>query len=122
MRRGFRRSMLRLLRWLLILLLLAPSAVVLACRYLPVPVTPLMLLRAAEGLRITQDWVDDGEIAAARAHFGHPARRLTPREAALLAAVLPNPRRWSPARPTAYILSRAERIEARMAAAAAACR
>ena len=37
-----------------------------------------------------------GVEAAARAHFGKSATELTQREAALLAAVLPNPRRWSP--------------------------
>jgi monofunctional biosynthetic peptidoglycan transglycosylase len=47
-----------------------------------------------------------GAEAAARAHFGKPASRLNRREAALLAAVLPNPREWSPARPTAYLLGR----------------
>ncbi|HPD54882.1 MAG TPA: transglycosylase domain-containing protein, partial [Bacteroidia bacterium] len=42
--------------------------------------------------------------------FHKPAARLTNREAALLAAVLPNPRKWSPARPTAYIQRKASRI------------
>lgn len=55
-----------------------------------------------------------GAEAAARAHFDKTAERLGRREAALLAAVLPNPRRWSPARPTAYIRGRAATIEARM--------
>jgi monofunctional biosynthetic peptidoglycan transglycosylase len=54
-----------------------------------------------------------GAEAAAEAHFGKPASRLSPREAALLAAVLPNPRRWDAARPTAYIDRRAATIEAR---------
>jgi len=48
-----------------------------------------------------------GVEAAARTYFNKPARLLTRREAALLAAVLPNPRRWSPARPTNYIKGRA---------------
>ena len=39
---------------------------------------------------------------------------LTRREAALIAAVLPNPRIWSPARPTGYIRQRARTIERRM--------
>jgi len=51
-----------------------------------------------------------GAQAAARHHFGKDAARLTSREAALLAAVLPNPRRWSAARPTDYINGRAEDI------------
>jgi monofunctional biosynthetic peptidoglycan transglycosylase len=48
-----------------------------------------------------------GVEAASHAYFGKPASRLSRREAALLAAVLPNPRRWSPARPTDYIRKRA---------------
>jgi monofunctional biosynthetic peptidoglycan transglycosylase len=54
-----------------------------------------------------------GAEAAAEAHFGKPAARLSAHEAALLAAVLPNPRRWDAARPTAYIERRAAIIEAR---------
>ena len=58
------------------------------------------------------EWGDGlyGIGAAARAHFGKTAAALTPREAALLAAVLPNPREWSPARPTPYIAGRADVI------------
>ncbi|HOT00121.1 MAG TPA: monofunctional biosynthetic peptidoglycan transglycosylase [Acidobacteriota bacterium] len=52
-----------------------------------------------------------GAEAAARHHFRKPAARLTPREAALLAAVLPNPKRWNAARPTAYIQGRASWIQ-----------
>lgn len=63
-----------------------------------------------------------GAEMASRAYFGRPARLLTAPEAALLAAVLPNPRRWSPARPTDYIRSRAATIQARMGAAAPDCR
>jgi monofunctional biosynthetic peptidoglycan transglycosylase len=48
-----------------------------------------------------------GAEAAARAHFGVAAARLTAQQASLLAAVLPNPRRWSAAEPTAYIRGRA---------------
>ena len=44
-----------------------------------------------------------GIEAAARASFGKPASALTQRESALLAAVLPNPRKWSPRRPTRYL-------------------
>lgn len=51
-----------------------------------------------------------GAQAAARHHFGKDAARLTSREAALLAAVLPNPRRWNPAHPTDYIRQRATEI------------
>ncbi len=48
-----------------------------------------------------------GVEAAARHYFGRPASRLTQRQAALLAAILPNPRRWSASRPTSYIGTRA---------------
>lgn len=58
------------------------------------------------------EWGDGvfGIGAAAKTHFGKPAAALTAREAALLAAVLPNPREWSPVRPTAYIAGRADVI------------
>ncbi len=55
-----------------------------------------------------------GAEAAAQAHFGKSAAALSKREAALLAAVLPNPRRWSASKPTTYIRSRASTIQARM--------
>ncbi len=55
-----------------------------------------------------------GAEAAARAHFTRHAAQLTPREAALLAAVLPDPRQWHPERPTAYLEERAGTILARM--------
>jgi monofunctional biosynthetic peptidoglycan transglycosylase len=55
-----------------------------------------------------------GAEAAAQAHFGKSAAALSKREAALLAAVLPNPLRWSASKPTAYIRSRASTIQARM--------
>lgn len=55
-----------------------------------------------------------GAEAAARAHFGKSAAALTKREAALLAAVLPNPLRWSASKPTSYIQSYAGTIQARM--------
>ncbi|MES2764970.1 MAG: monofunctional biosynthetic peptidoglycan transglycosylase [Bacteroidota bacterium] len=56
-----------------------------------------------------------GVEAASQTYFGKPAKNLTGKEAALLAAVLPNPRRWSPAKPTAYINKRRSFIQARMA-------
>jgi monofunctional biosynthetic peptidoglycan transglycosylase len=55
-----------------------------------------------------------GVEAAARHHFGKSAAELGPREAALLAAVLPNPRRWSAGKPTGYISRRARDIQRRM--------
>ena len=47
-----------------------------------------------------------GAEAAARTYFGKPAKRLTQGEAALLAAVLPNPRRFRANAPTEYIRGR----------------
>jgi monofunctional glycosyltransferase len=55
-----------------------------------------------------------GAEAPARRYFGKPASDLTRREAALIAAVLPNPRAWSPRRPTAYVARRARTIERRV--------
>ena len=55
-----------------------------------------------------------GIQAAAQYHFNKSAASLTKREAALLAAVLPNPRRWSAAKPTGYISRRASSIMRRM--------
>jgi len=51
-----------------------------------------------------------GAEAAAQHYFGKPARNLTQRQAALIVAVLPNPRRWSPAKPTPFINRKANRI------------
>ena len=48
-----------------------------------------------------------GAEAAAQAHFGVPASRLSPSQASLLAAVLPNPREWSAATPSGYVAGRA---------------
>ena len=44
-----------------------------------------------------------GAEAATQFYYKKPATQLSKRQAALLIAVLPNPRRWTPARPTAYI-------------------
>ncbi|MFC4352856.1 monofunctional biosynthetic peptidoglycan transglycosylase [Fodinicurvata halophila] len=55
-----------------------------------------------------------GAEAAARHHFGKSAAQLTEREAALLAAVLPNPRRWSASQPTNYIAGRASTLQRRI--------
>ncbi len=54
------------------------------------------------------EWGDGiyGAEAAAKKYFGKNAKNLSGSESALLAAVLPNPRKWSPATPTAYILKR----------------
>ncbi len=55
-----------------------------------------------------------GAEAAAQRFFGKPAARLSSREAALLAAVLPNPLSWSAGEPGPYVLQRAGVIERRM--------
>ncbi|MCU0838848.1 MAG: monofunctional biosynthetic peptidoglycan transglycosylase [Rhodospirillales bacterium] len=52
-----------------------------------------------------------GAEAAARQAFGRPARDLSRRQAALLAAVLPNPLQRSAAAPSPLLLRRAERID-----------
>jgi len=44
-----------------------------------------------------------GAEAASMNYFHKPAKNLTRSEAASIAAVLPNPRRWHPDKPTAYI-------------------
>lgn len=44
-----------------------------------------------------------GAEMASQTYFHKPAKYLTRSEAALIAAVLPNPRKWSPAHPTPYI-------------------
>lgn len=55
-----------------------------------------------------------GIEAASQKYFNKSSINLNKREAALIAAVLPNPIRWSPAKPTPYINSRASTIQARM--------
>jgi len=51
-----------------------------------------------------------GAEAAAKVHFGKPAARLTRAESALLAAILPSPAKWNPARPTSYLINRQQWI------------
>lgn len=65
------------------------------------------------------EWGDGifGAEAAARAHFGKPAAQLTPREAALLAAALPNPILRNAGRPSRAMVLTAHRIAARSRAA-----
>ena len=47
-----------------------------------------------------------GAEAVAQQHFGYPASRLSPANCALIAATLPNPIRFSSARPSSYMLRR----------------
>ena len=62
------------------------------------------------------EWGDGiwGAEAAARSYFQKPAAALGPDEAALLAAAIINPRRYSPARPSKYLLQRQQLIRQRM--------
>jgi monofunctional glycosyltransferase len=58
------------------------------------------------------EWGDGifGIEAAAQNHYGKHASELTPREAAELAAVLPNPRRYKPNGSSRYVENQSERI------------
>jgi len=51
-----------------------------------------------------------GAEAASEIYFKKPAKKLNANEAALIAAVLPNPRKWSPVKPTPYIIERQQWI------------
>lgn len=55
-----------------------------------------------------------GVEEASEFYFNKPASKLTPRQAALIVAVMPNPIKWNPAKPTRYISNRAATIQARM--------
>ncbi len=52
-----------------------------------------------------------GAEAAAQHYFGRPASKLTRRQAALMVACYPNPRKRNPSSPTAYLNKRASQIE-----------
>jgi len=60
----------------------------------------------------TVDWGKGirGVGAAAKTYFYVSAGRISRSQAALLAAVLPSPHRWSPAKPNARVLRRQKRI------------
>ena len=51
-----------------------------------------------------------GAEAASRHYFGKPSFELTPQEAARLAAILPNPRRYSPIGDQRYVVNRSNLI------------
>ena len=55
-----------------------------------------------------------GVEAGARHHFNKSAKQLSPRQSALMAAVLPNPKRWTASKPSPYIRRRAARIQRQM--------
>ncbi len=54
-----------------------------------------------------------GAEAAAQTYFGTTARQISPLQASLIAATLPNPRELSPARPSSYVTARAQTIRRR---------
>lgn len=64
----------------------------------------------------TVDWGTGimGAEAAAMKYFQKHSDQLTRRQAALLAAILPNPHRFSPLKSSAYVKARARRILAEM--------
>ncbi|WP_139792404.1 monofunctional biosynthetic peptidoglycan transglycosylase [Henriciella litoralis] len=72
--------------------------------------------RVMEQYLNTVEWGDGifGAEAAARVRFGKNASDLTPREAALLAAVLPNPNKWRLDPPGDYVSRRASMLQGRM--------
>lgn len=72
--------------------------------------------RIMEAYLNAAEWGDGifGAEAAARARFGKSASKLTPREAARLAAVLPSPNKWNPVRPGRYVARRSGAIQANM--------
>ena len=51
-----------------------------------------------------------GVEMASQLYFGKPASKISRSEAALIAAVLPNPLKWNPASPTSYIRGRQQWI------------
>ncbi len=93
-----------------------------ARKLLEAPLT-LLLEKSWDKARILEVYLNIAEWgpgvygieAASRLYFHKPASRLTPREAGLLAAVLPNPRGWSPNRPTPYLQGRVNTSLARAA-------
>lgn len=62
-----------------------------------------------------------GAEAAARHYFHTSARNLTPRQAALLTAALPSPRRRNPARPSPFLSRYAGSIAARVNTVESGC-
>jgi monofunctional biosynthetic peptidoglycan transglycosylase len=62
------------------------------------------------------EWGDGiyGVEAASQFYFHKSARTVSASEAALLAAIVPNPRRWSASAPTPYIQKRKAFILSRM--------
>lgn len=65
--------------------------------------------RIMEAYLNVAEWGDGvfGAEAAARAHFNTSAAKLTPLQAARLAAILPSPRKWDPVRPSRRVARKA---------------
>ncbi|ART79229.1 monofunctional biosynthetic peptidoglycan transglycosylase [Oceanisphaera avium] len=53
----------RLVRWLLVLLIIVPLLLTLVYRFLPVPITPLMVIRLFEGEALHKTWRPSAQIA-----------------------------------------------------------
>jgi len=66
----------------------------------------------------TVDWGTGlvGAQAGARAYFSSDAEKLTKTQAALMAAILPSPHKWSVKNPSSYIKKRQQRILRQMSA------
>jgi monofunctional biosynthetic peptidoglycan transglycosylase len=62
-----------------------------------------------------------GAEAASRFHFNKSAAELTPHEAALLASVLPSPRKWSASKPGPYVQERSVLVGLRAGVIDASC-
>ncbi|MBI4651037.1 monofunctional biosynthetic peptidoglycan transglycosylase [Candidatus Desantisbacteria bacterium] len=63
------------------------------------------------------EWGDKGIFgieAASRYYFGKPASALNPEESSKLAAILPNPRKYNPLKPSRYVLRKSDLIYRRM--------
>jgi monofunctional biosynthetic peptidoglycan transglycosylase len=60
----------------------------------------------------TVDWGTDilGVEAASKRYFHRSASRISSSQAALLAAILPNPHKWSPIHPNSVVMTRKKRI------------
>ena len=72
----------------------------------------LTKLRILEIYLNVVDWGDGvmGAEAASRKYFRVSASDVTPSQAARMAAILPNPHKWSPTRPNGYVKERQARI------------
>lgn len=55
-----------------------------------------------------------GTQAASKYYFKKPAKKLSVSQCARIAAILPNPRKWSPTKPSKYIIKRQTWIERHM--------